>query len=139
MKEQRPMMQCRYRDTLGLSIGLILASAVFIEFGMFLAFAPSRPSAEQRFDHDLPGGPTANAIGQTGHWQFLYGGLLIAAVYSLKTAALSIYRNKLAVVLIFGMSVALCLPLFWLFVTTDWNNAHAELAYWLTLPVGLLT
>ena len=40
---------------------------------------------------------------------------------------------------LFGMMLLVCVPVFWVFVTTDWNNGHAELAYWLTLPVGLLT
>jgi hypothetical protein len=120
-------------------IALALALLLVLEFTSYAIFVPQRPSHDDRFDKSLPGGRWANVLGQSGHWQASYGILVIISLYAGKTAILWLCDNDALTVTLFVMMLLLCLPVFWVFVTTDWNNGHAELAYWLTLPVGLLT
>ncbi len=120
-------------------IALALAVLLILEFSAYAILVPQRPSADDRFEYSLPGGSSANVIGQSGHWQVLYGILVILALYTAKTTILWLCDRVTLTITIFGMLLLLCLPIFWVFVTTDWNNEHAEIAYWLTLPVGLLT
>src|SRR5689334_16169129 len=114
---------------------LWIASVVFLiaEFVFYLALVPHRPTAQDRFERSLPGGPWANVIGQAGWWQLSYGAFLIVVLYALKMTILRNCDDSLEVLGLFGLSLLACLPILWVFVTTDWNNAHAELAYWLTL------
>jgi hypothetical protein len=119
-------------------IALALSVVLVVEYVGYFTLVPGRPSAAVRFETALPGGPWANVIGQVGLWQWLYGVLLILALYFGKTIILHRCESAALTTILFGMMLALCLPLLWVFVTTDWNNGHAELAYWLTLPVGLL-
>ena len=119
-------------------IGLALSLLVLLEYTLYAVLVPERPSADDRFEKSLPGGPWANVVGQSGHWPAIYGILIILALYAGKTAILWLCNNVALTATLFVMMLLLCLPVFWVFVTTDWNNCHAELAYWLTLPVGLL-
>lgn len=136
-----PLIVSSKRDRIVMCQGIALALAVLLilEFTSYVILVPQRPSADERFEQSLPGGPWANVIGQSGYWQVIYGILVILALYAGKTTILCLCDRVDLTIAIFGMLMLFCLPVFWVFVTTDWNNAHAELAYWLTLPVGLLT
>jgi hypothetical protein len=117
---------------------VFLALLLLLEYGLYLALVPSRPSAEERWDKELPGGSFANVLGQRGWWQTFYVTLFVIVFYIAKTAIVfSRFTNRLATI-VYATISAMCLPLFWVFVTRDWNNAHAELGYWFTLPGGLL-
>jgi hypothetical protein len=115
-----------------------LLGLVAIEYALYFALVPSRPSADDRFEHALPGGPFANALGQGGAWQIAYGVILICSLYAAKTGLVYRCTSDAKAWILYILCILLCLPVLWVCVTTDWNNPHAALAYWFTLPIGLL-
>jgi hypothetical protein len=123
--------------TFSKTIALVLL-LVAGEYASYFLFTPTRPSSDDRFERKT-GVPFENVIGQNGGWQVVYGLLLVGMVYWAKTEIVYRCRNDMFSILLFGLLVVACLPFLWVFVTTDWNNEAAELAYWLTLPIGLLT
>ena len=135
----RPHFSSREESPRDVGLMVLLVLLLSIEYGLYFALAPSRPSPEERFDKELPGGPFANVLGQRGWWHWVYGSALVVALYIAKTAIVFSRLTDSFAKAVYALIIAMCLPLLWIFVTTDWNNAHAELAYWFTLPVGLLT
>ncbi len=128
----------RRRSLRGLARHALLALLVAIVYSLYFSLVPVRPTAEDRWDKDLFGGPFANVLGQSGWWQLAYAGIALLALYSAKTAIVFRCRDNKRAVLFYAMICAISLPFLWVLVTTDWNNAHAELAHWFTSPVGLL-
>jgi len=120
-------------------IRLVMVLLLVLEFTLFATIVPHRPSADDRFEKSLPGGPWANVIGQSGYWPVICGILVVLAIYAAKTTIICLCERIGLAITTFATILMACVPVFWVFVTTDWNNPHAELAYWLTTPVGLLT
>ena len=134
------VMDAKFRPAGMVSKGFVLFLVVLVvlEYGAYLCLVPPRPSQDERFEEDLPGGQFANAIGQRGCWQVLYGAAVLIAVYWAKTAIVYRCPRQGVALACYGLVLLACLPVLWVFVTTDWNNEQAELAQWFTLPVGLL-
>lgn len=109
-----------------------------LEYAAFAFYIPARPTSDARFDTHLPGGPNANVIGQRLPWQLGYGVITIGTLYLTKTFVVYRCSSDSIATMLFLLVIAFCIPVLWVFVTTDWNNPHAELAYWFNLPVGLL-
>jgi hypothetical protein len=120
------------------AIALIGLMLVTFEYLLYLFLTPSRPSSEERFEATLPGRPFANVLGQVAPSQMCYAIVLLAALYYAKTGIVFRCHVGWLAVIQYVILLGMCLPILWVFVTTDWNNPHAELSYWLTLPVGLL-
>ncbi len=108
------------------------------EYVIFLSLLPPRPSVEERVDEELPGGPYANLFGQSGYWQLGYASALTLLIYAVKTTLVFRFPNALSAIYYYSTFLASCPPFLWAFVTRDWNNAHALLGFWFTLPIGLL-
>jgi hypothetical protein len=115
-----------------------LSALLAIEYSLYFALVPSRPSAEERWSDPLPGGPFANVLGQRGYWQIAYGSILLFLIYAVKTILVYKCNDDSGALILYGICLLFCLPVLWVFVTTDCNNPFAELAYWSTPSVGLL-
>jgi hypothetical protein len=124
-------MMCRWA-------AVVLVVMNVAAYALFLFAIPPRPSADDRFDGNYPGGRFDNVLGQSGFWQPLYGVALVVTLYAARTAIVYRCPEVRVAVVLYGAVALLGIPMMWVLVSTDWNNEHAELAYWFTLPVGIL-